>query len=413
MDGQTVAGAHRFIVGERLLLADKAPPGACGVAVSGNRIEGLLGREAPVPTAQVDRYPGATILPGLIDAHVHACLAYGEDLLRPPDDELIAASIEVGKQTVSGMLAAGVTTARDLGARGSSAQIVRDSLVPGRGLRLRVAGRPITSPGGHFATFGRVVRGPKAAVRAVDELVDEDVDVIKLVLTGGTLTPGTDPSEAQFDLAEVRAMTERAAVHGRTVAAHAHGLAGIEVAVEAGVGTIEHCTWARSGATPGLPVVETVDKIARLGQVVVVAGPLPGSLLTEPGLPEDEYRKNADLQRMQQVWSNAATLREAGVEVALGTDSLFGQFSGWQDLALRAEAMVNLGGWSSLDVISLMTKGGAAALGLSRSVGRLGPGFQADILVVDGDPSSDISSLRRVLAVYTAGQLVRALPPRS
>jgi imidazolonepropionase-like amidohydrolase len=408
------AGAHHYVVGERLLLAGITPPGACGLAVSGARIEGLIGREIPGRAARVDRYPGATILPGLIDAHVHTCLAYREDLLRPPDDELTATSIEVGKRSVSGMLAAGVTTARDLGARGRTAQMVRDSLIPGRGLRLVVAGRPITSPGGHFAAFGQVVRGAKAARRAVDELVDEDVDLIKVVLTGGTLTPGTDPSEAQFELAEVRAVTERAAVHGRTVAAHAHGVAGIEMAVEAGVGTIEHCTWARSGSWPGSPVAEIVDKMARLGQVVVVAGPLPGSLLTaEPYHPEDRARKDTDLRRMQQVWSNAAALREAGIQVALGTDSLFGQFAGWEDLAMRAEAMVNLGGWSPVDVISLMTEGGAAALGLSRSVGSLQPGFQADILVVDGDPSTDISSLRRVLAVYSAGQLVRALPTRS
>jgi imidazolonepropionase-like amidohydrolase len=408
-----VASAHRYIVGERLLLAGRTSPEACGLVLSGTRVESVIKRGASLPEVSVDRYPKAT-LPGLVDAHVHACLAYGEDLSQPPDDELITASIEVGKRSVSGMLAAGVTTARDLGARGCTAQIVRNSLAPGRGPRLRVAGRPITSPDGHLAAFGRAVRGAKAASRAVDELVDEDDDLIKVILTGGTLTPGTDPSAAQFGLAEVRAVTERAATHGRTVAAHAHGVAGIELAVEAGVATIEHCTWATSGASPGQPVTKIVDRIARAGQVVVVAGPLPGALVgREPGHQVDKARKDSESERMRRVWSNAAALRDAGVQVALGTDSLFGQFPGWPDLALRAEAMVSLGGWGPLDIIGLMTKGGAAALGLSRSVGSLEPGFQADILVVDGDPSSDISSLRRVLAVYTAGQLVRALPPRS
>ena len=173
------------------------------------------------------------------------------------------------------------------------------------------------------------------------------------------------------------------------MAAPAHGVAGIELAVEAGVATIEHCTWATSGASPGQPVTKIVDRIARTGQVVVVAGPLPGALVGgEPGHHVDKARKDSESERTRRVWSNAAVLREAGVQVALGTDSLFGQFPGWPDLALRAEAMVSLGGWDPLDVIPLMTKGGAAALGLSRSVGSLEPGFQADILVVDGDPSS-------------------------
>ena len=128
-----MASAHRYIVGERLLLAGRTSPEACGLVLSGTRVESVIKRGASLPEVSVDRYPKATILPGLVDAHVHACLAYGEDLSQPPDGELITASIEVGERSVSGMLAAGVTTARDLGARGCTAQIVRNSLAPGRG----------------------------------------------------------------------------------------------------------------------------------------------------------------------------------------------------------------------------------------------------------------------------------------
>ncbi len=99
-----------------------------------------------------------------------------------------------------------------------------------------------------------------------------------------------------------------------------------------------------------------------------------------------------------------------GVRVALGSDSLFGQFSDARDLIYRAEAMVATGAWTAIEVLQLVTEGGAAALGKTGEVGCLGARAAADLLVVEGDPSVDTTALRRVLAVYRAGRLVAGSP---
>jgi imidazolonepropionase-like amidohydrolase len=99
-----------------------------------------------------------------------------------------------------------------------------------------------------------------------------------------------------------------------------------------------------------------------------------------------------------------------GVRIALGSDSLFGQFSDSRDLIYRAEAMVATGAWDTSGVLQLVTEGGAAALGKTGEVGCLGVGATADLLVVEGDPSVDTTALRRVLAVYRAGRLVSGSP---
>jgi imidazolonepropionase-like amidohydrolase len=400
----------QYVVADRLLVGGVPSAEFDGVALEKSRISGLVRRGTALPAGMVVRYPGSTILPGLVDAHTHVCMAWGEDLSQPITEELLASSVERGRLTAEGILAAGVTTARDLGARGRAAQLVRGSLASCNGPRLVVSGRPITSPDGHFASFGITARGPREAAQAVDTLAEEGVDLIKLVLTGGTSTPGTDPSSAQFNLDEVRAVTERARAHNLRVAAHAHGLAGIELAVDAGVDTIEHCSWATAESFPGEPVGRLVDRIVEQGITIVVAGPLPAELA--PGYSSKlPGTLTPSAGRVLKAWANAATLIEAGAQVALGTDSLFGQFPGWQDLIIRAEALVAHGSWAPAQVVKLMTEAGAAALGLSGSIGRLGPGYQADLLVVGGDPSTDIRCLHRACAVYKGGQLMSGSLP--
>ncbi len=404
------AAGPRYIVADCLLLGGVPSAEFNGIEVNGTRILGLVRRGTTLPEGRVDHYPGATILPGLVDAHTHICMAWGEDLSQLVTEELLASSVQQGLRSAQGMLVTGVTTARDLGARGRAAQLVRRSLTGCNGPRLVVSGRPITSPDGHFASFGITARGPREAEQAVDRLAEEGVDLVKLVLTGGNLTPGTDPSSAQFSLDEVKAVTKCARAHHLRVAAHAHGVAGIELAVQAGVDTIEHCSWATAESFPGEPVGHLVDKIVERDITVVVAGPLPPELAAGYSSPlPGPLAPSAG--RVLKAWANAATLIEAGVQVGLGTDSLFGQFPRFQDLIFRAEALVAHGSWGPARVVELMTEGGAAALGLSSSIGRLEAGWQADLLVVRGDPSTDIRCLRRVCAVYKDGQLVSGSLP--
>jgi imidazolonepropionase-like amidohydrolase len=356
----------------------------------------------------VHDYPGGTLLPGLVDAHVHTCLAHGEDVTSARDPDSLEESVERGRVAAQAMLAAGITAARDLGCRATSAQRLRDGLSPTEDVFLEVAGRPITVPGGHFAAFGLNVSGPQQCRAAVDELVDEGSDLIKVMLTGGTLTPGTSLGEAQFDLEELRAIVDRAHQLGRRVAAHAHGTAGIEIAVAAGVDTVEHCSWLDRAGRPGPVEIGLVEMMAEQGQVVVIAAPMPSGLVDTDadrarGAGAAQPERVASLRR---AWRLAAGLRRAGVTVALGSDSFFGQFSDHRDLLYRAEAMVSLGAWEPLEVLDLITRGGAAALGRTRECGHLARETLADLVVVDGNPGTDIEALRRVRAVYRAGSLV-------
>ncbi|MCU1489559.1 MAG: amidohydrolase [Acidimicrobiaceae bacterium] len=417
MSPAALADPIRYVGADRLLVSGRPEPNAAGVLLGGGDIVAVIGRDerpSTAPDGLVHHYEGATLLPGLIDAHVHLCLVLGEDLTREPDEALVASSVAAGRRAAAGMLASGVTSARDLGGRTRSAQVLRDALEPGSGPSLSVAGRPVTAPGGHFAAFGLAVRGPRAMREAVDQLAGEGADLVKVMLTGGNLTPGSAPGRAQFELAEVEALTERARARNLRVAAHAHGTVGIELAVRAGVDTIEHCSFLADDGAPGELDTRLVEAMVRAGQVVVVAAPLPAGLAgkaaeTLAGGPSDGERT----ERLLRAWANARRLVEAGVRVGLGSDSMFGQFADDADLAYRAEAMVVHGGWEPAAVVELMTQGSSAALGASERLGRLRAGSRADLLVVDGDPSRDIGDLRRVRAVYRAGRLVHGEAPLS
>lgn len=194
------------------------------------------------------------------------------------------------------------------------------------------------------------------------------------------------------------------------VAAHAHGTAGIELAVAARVDTIEHCSWLDREGNPGPVPQNLAEEIAELGQVIVIAGPMPSGIVdTEADLArsagDPDQRRVGSLLR---AWRNAAQLRKMGVQIALGSDSLFGQFSDCRDLVYRAEAMVAIGGWEPSEVLQLLTEAGAATLGKTGEIGCLAVGAEADLVVVEGDPSVDVGALRRVVAVYRAGRLVTA-----
>ena len=400
---------RRFIAAPNLFVGGKVVA-ARGILLDGGSIETVVTRDDPVDLdgiVTVDEFPNATVLPGLVDAHVHLCLAHGEDLHRTVDEALVEKSSERGSAVAAELVRLGVTAARDLGCRGDSAQRVRDAASRGD-LTLTVSGRPVTTPGGHFSSFGIAVRGVDAVRSAVGHLADEGADLVKVMATGGMLTPGTAPGRAQFSLEELRALVGKAHDQGLRVAAHAHGTTGIALSVEAGVDTIEHCSWLGADGRLGSPDPSLVERIVDAGQTVVLAGPLPDVLAGtgRDGGPSATAPDGPAVDSLRRAWRNMMVLRHEGVRVALGTDSIFGQFPDHTDLAHRAEAMVRHGSWRPGDVVDLMTEGGAAALGRADQIGRLAPGARADLVVLGGDPSTDISALRRVLAVYREGRRV-------
>jgi imidazolonepropionase-like amidohydrolase len=339
-------------------------------------------------------HPEGTLLPGLIDAHVHLALDAGPDpvsALCEADDTKVAEGIA---KRALGLLDAGVTTARDLGDRNGLVTAFRDAVSAGRtpGPRVLAAGTPLTGPGGHCWFLGGEVSGEDAIRELVHHNVEQGVDLIKVMATGGGITKGGPPIWApQFTAAELRVVVEEAARAGLPVAAHAHGTEGIVAAVKAGVSTIEHCTWIDRDGFRFLD--DVVDEIAaRDIRVCPAASP--------------DWRGFAErfgAERAKEMFDGIRRMRERGVRLLTGTDA---GVSGavFDDFVSSLEFFAHLG-CTSTEIVDLATHEAADALGLSEVTGRLLPGLRADLLVVAGDPLRDLQALRRVRLVMADGRL--------
>ena len=380
--------------------------------------DGRIVRVAPVnelrrgARGEIERFPDGCLVPGFIDAHVHLCFGYGADLTADPgelSDATLAAAVAL---TSRRLLAAGVTSVRDLGSVGRVVQRARDAIRRRdlEGPRILAAGRPITTADGHLRSFGLLASGEAGMAAAVRTAVSDGIDVVKVVATGGAGTPGTALGRAQFTTGELRAAVLTAAGGGLPVAAHAHGTEGIARAVAAGVHTLEHCSWMDTSGEVG-PIDATVlAEMRRRRQVAVIAGPLPQALAERlmPGeRPSGDSRPAAAspaAESLLAIWSHASVAREHGVIQALGTDALFGQFGDYHDLAWRAQGLVELAGWPEARVLEALWQGGAAALGAPGVLGMIAPSAYADLVVLGRDPRSDIRALHDVRAVFRGGR---------
>ncbi|SNS29673.1 Imidazolonepropionase [Geodermatophilus saharensis] len=383
--------AGRAFDGERVL------PGGALVLVQDGRIVAVqpAGTAPPDGVAVVER-PGATLLPGLVDTHVHLCGDGGPRALdQLPElavgevDRLVAAALDR-------QLAAGVTAVRDLGDLGYA---VVDR-APRTGPTVVAAGPPITTPGGHCASLGGPAGGIAALRAAVRERAERGADVVKLMASGGFLTPGTDTTAGQYTDAEVQAVVDEAHRLGLPVTAHAYPLSVIEQVLAAGVDGIEHglgLTATGWGVPPG-----TAERLARAGTVVcptlgVAAGATPPppiqQLIARIGTTE-EARAAA-----------AAGLHRAGVRVVSGVDSGVSPAKPHGVLA-RAVASLAGGGVPAAEALATATSAAARACGLGGRTGRLAPGLDADLLLVHGDPTTDPLALERVALVVSRGREV-------
>jgi len=332
-----------------------------------------------------------TVLPGLFDLHVHLVFSAGERPLRDveveSDQRLLLRAVAAARQALS----AGVTTVRDLGGRGDVTFVLRDAINDGllSGPRVLAAGSPITITGGHCHFLGLEADGEVAVRAAARRQLKAGANCLKIMSTGGRMTPGTNINVAQYSVAEIAAAVEEARRRHVTIAAHSLGVAGLRNAVAAGVDTIEHFNWldAEGG-------VEFDPDVARQ---MVRQG--TGAVLTLVPL----RRASAEL-RAQIV----GAMREAfslGVMVLAGTDAGVA-LTPFDSLPRELELMVTEIGLTPTQAIVAATSAPARVLGLSDEVGTLAPGQMADLLAVEGDPSQQIEDLRRVRLVLQAGQTV-------
>ncbi|MDA0352635.1 MAG: amidohydrolase family protein [Chloroflexi bacterium] len=351
--------------------------------------DGLISGSAAAGAAVLD-VAGCTVVPGLIEAHTHLCFNSGADWREVYDSDTPEQMLLRMAGAAHRMLEAGITTVRDLGAPTHLAVELRNAIRSGlvAGPDLLVAGAPITPTGGHCWFMGGEADGIDGVKVAVRERKKAGVDWIKVMASGGNMTPGTNVFAAQFTVEELRAIVAEAHRLEMKVTAHAHGIEGIKVAVAAPVDMIEHCSFQTlEGSVKDDSVI--LD-IARRG--IGVSPTITSGFVNFRGQPRWEMR--AELTK---------SLIAAGCNVLMSTDSGIPN-APHENLAQAMAVVQELSGLSSIATMKLATSTSAKHLGLPDR-GTIATGQRADLLVVEGDPTQDITALQRVRAVVSGGVL--------
>jgi imidazolonepropionase-like amidohydrolase len=387
--------AHRLFDGVNAEPVDRPV-----VLTETGRIVTVLSGAEPPPGAEVVDLGAATLLPGLVDSHVHLVFDASPDPvghLAAADDEEVLAAMRAGARLA---LSAGITAVRDLGDRGYLSLKLRDELAGDltAGPQILAAGPPITTGKGHCWFLGGGTAGGVDAVRAaVREHAERGVDVIKLMATGGELTPGTASHVPQFAADELRAAVDEAHRHDLPTTAHAHGVAGIADAVAAGVDMIEHGTFMTAEGAESDPAI--IEAIADAGIPIgatIAQKPIPGVT------PPPRIAKLLPL-----IVAVFRDLRTAGIPLVCSSDAGIGPLKPLDALPHGPAMMADVLGAPPVEALRAVTSLAAQACRLGDHKGRIAPGFDADLLAVAGDPLTDLTALTAVSAVFRAGVRVR------
>lgn len=371
------------------------------VLVVGSTID-WVGPTSQEPEASVDWVidaQGRTVLPGLINSHVHVCNDGAPDLFVQVRDDSIPVATMRGARSVRSALNSGITTVRDCGAANGVALELAKAIDSGlvEGSRVRAAGRVITMTGGHGYFIGREADGVDAVRHAVRKELQGGAHFIKAMATGGVLTPGVRPTQTALLKDELAAIVEEAHNADKRVATHAIGREGIRNALLAGVDSIEHGFYldeelfemAVAKGTYLVPTLLAINEIATEGQ----QGGAPGWLVEKAQL---------EVERSQQMFKAAVG---SGMKIAAGTDAGT-PFNGHDALDRELALMVQIG-LSPIQAIVSATQNAADNLDLGHRIGTVETGKLADLIIVDGDPLTDIKRLSRVMLVAKEGLVYR------
>ena len=355
----------------------------------------------PAGAIEVD-LGGATVLPGLIDAHVHLT----SDATVNGYASLARSSIRnaiYGTHSASLTLAAGFTTVRNLGASQYGDVALRDGIEDGEvaGPRMLVSGPSLGITGGHCDSnllpaeydfnAGGVADGPWAVRQKVRENVKYAADVIKFCATGGVMSKGTTIGAQQFTQEEMDAIVDEAHALGLKVAAHGHGVDGIKAAIRAGVDSVEHASFLDD---------EAIQLALEYGTTLVMDIFVTDYILesgADVGMLEESLAKEREVGQMQR--DSFRRAHAAGVNIVFGSDAgVYPHGMNGRQFARMVEH-----GMTPLEAIQAATVKAAALLGLDNQAGVLSEGAYADLIAVDGNPLDNIAELEQVDFVMKAG----------
>ncbi len=344
---------------------------------------------------------GKTVLPGLINLHIHILMDAGNNpelsLYQPQPYITLQAA-----RRLQAMLDAGITTARDMGGyeycEMSLKRAINEGWLPGP--RLLVSGKLLTMTGGHGHFAGIEVDGEDEARKAARYNIKMGADCIKMMATGGVMTPGVDPNNTQLSEAELRAGFQEAIKAGKLTATHAAGTDGIKNAVRAGVRTVEHGIYLDD---------EAIQMMLERGTFLSATLAAPKMIVAfgeAAGVPKFMVDKSKNV--MERHFKSFSDAYKAGVKIGCGSDAGT-PFNPHADLVTELQLMSE-GGMSILEVLRAATLVSAEALKLDDKIGTLVPGKLADLIVIEGDPLTDLESLRQPSLVFKEGKLVARRP---
>jgi len=373
------------------------------VIVEGEKIVKVASQEVKRPRdAELIDLKGKMLLPGFVDCHIHIMIDGSPDPLAAAVRNSLQMTTLLAAAHAKNTLMAGVTTARDMGGTGNVDIAIRDAIKNCviRGPRMLVSGLQICMTGGHGWEFGREADGPDEVRKAAREQIKAGCDIVKLMATGGIMTPGVEPGAAQFTEEEMSAGVEEAHKANRKSASHAQGTKGILNSLKAGIDTIEHGFFLNEECV-SLMVKNNVPLIPTLagGELIEKAANM--------GIPDFIVEKNRQVLKAQ--LQSLAMAREAGIMIGMGADCgtpLLPHGSNLLELVSLAEI-----GFTTEEVLTIGTLNGAKILGLEQQIGSIEEGKLADLVVVEGNPVDDINlvaSIENISTVMQSGSIVKS-----
>jgi imidazolonepropionase-like amidohydrolase len=373
------------------------------VIVEGERIFKVAKGNVNIPEdAQKIAMDGQVLLPGFIDSHVHLCMDSSPDPMTSALSESQTMTALKAANFARQTLLAGITSVRDMGGKDGIdlgiRQAINYGLIPGP--RMLASGKLICMTGGHGWQFGLEVNGADEVRRAAREQIKAGVDIVKLMATGGVLTPAVEPGSEQLTEAELRAGVEEAHKAGKSTATHAMGTKGILNALRAGIDSIEHGVYLDEEAVSlmkerDVPLIPTLSALFNIESKGI-----------EAGIPAFAVEKTLKVKPYH--LESIRMAREAGVRIAMGTDAGT-PFNIHGDNPGELKFLVDCG-FAPMEAIEAGTRIAAQVLGVDKELGTVEEGKLADLIMVEGKLLDNIEILLKresIRLVMQGGKVVK------